>query len=74
MKTPIGTARVYKTPPIVLLRLSREDWEQYMAYITAWQAKRGYLRFGRFKTKKKIFREKWQRELDEKELEYLNDL
>ena len=27
MKTPIGTARVYKIPFITKLRLLREDWE-----------------------------------------------
>ena len=40
----------------------------------AWQAKRGYLRFGKSKIKEEIPREKWQRELDEEELEYLSDL
>jgi len=31
-----------------------------MAYITAWKAKKGYLKFGRPKTKEKIPKEKWQ--------------
>jgi len=33
MKTPIRTAKVYKTPPITKPRLLRKDWEQYMARI-----------------------------------------
>ena len=60
MKTPIGTARVYKTPLIVLLRLPGENQEQYIAHITAQQAKRGYLRSKRSKTKGEIPKEKWQ--------------
>jgi len=35
MKTPIGTARVYETPPMILPRLPREDWEWYIVCITA---------------------------------------
>jgi len=42
------------------LRLLGEDWEHYIAYITAWQAKRGYPRFRGSKTKEKTFKEKWQ--------------
>ena len=60
IKMPIRIARVYKTSFIMKLRLPRENWEQYIAYIIAWQAKRGYLRFGRPKTKGEIPREKWQ--------------
>ena len=74
MKTPIGTARVYKTPPMTKLRLLGENWERYIARITAWQAKRGYLRFKKAKTRDEIPREKWQQELDEEELEYLSNL
>ena len=59
MKTPIGTVRVYKISFMTKLRLPREDWERYIACIIAWQAKRGYLRFGRTKTKGEIPREKW---------------
>ena len=47
-----------KTLFIVLLRLLGEDWEQYIAYIIAWQAKRGYLRFGGSKTKDETPKEK----------------
>ena len=54
-------------------RLPREDWERYIAYIMAWQAKKGYLRFRKAKTRDKIPREKWQKELDKKELKYLNN-
>src|SRR6266702_1518116 len=36
IKTPIRTARVYKIPFIIKLRLLGKDWEQYMIYITAW--------------------------------------
>ena len=60
MKTPIGTARVYETLFMTKLRLPGEDWEQYIACITAWQAKRGYIRFGRTKTREETPREKWQ--------------
>jgi len=35
IKTPIGIARVYKTPPITKLRLPGEDWERYVVYIIA---------------------------------------
>ena len=42
------------------LRLPKKDQEQYITYIIAWQAKRGYLRFGRPKTKEKTFKEKQQ--------------
>ena len=54
-------------------RLLREDWEHYIAYIMAWQAKKGYLRFRKAKTKDETLREKWQWELDKKELEYLSN-
>ena len=74
MKTPIRTTRVYKIPPMTKPRLLKEDWERYIAHITAWQAKRGYLRFRGSKTKEEIPREKWQQELDKEELEYLSDL
>ena len=36
MKTPVGIARVYKTPFMTKLRLLREDWERYMVCIIAW--------------------------------------
>ena len=42
------------------LRLLGKDQEQYIVYIIAQQAKRGYLRFRRSKTKGEIPREKWQ--------------
>ena len=61
-------------PPMTALRLLREDWEQYMACIMVWQAKRGYLRFRRAKTKEKTLREKWQQELDKEEPEYPSNL
>ena len=60
MKTPIGTVKVCETPFMMKLRLPGEDWEHYIARITAWQAKRGYPRFGKAKTKDKTPREKWQ--------------
>ena len=59
MKTPIGIVKVYKTLFMMELRLLREDWERYMVYIIAWQAKRGYLRFRKDKTRDKTLREKW---------------
>ena len=74
MKMLIGTAKVYKILFIMRLRLLKEDWEWYMVCIIAWQAKWGYLRFGRTKTKEETPREKWQWELDKEELEYLSDL
>ena len=58
MRTLIGIARVYKIFFIIKLRLPGEDQEQYMAYIIAWQAKRGYLRFRGSKTKEKTLKEK----------------
>ncbi len=58
MKTPIGTARVYKISFMTKPRLPKENWERYIAYIIAWQAKRGYPRFKRSKTKEKTLREK----------------
>ena len=70
IKTPIGTVKVYKTPPMTELRLPGEDWEHYMARITAWQAKRGYPRFGKAKTRDETLKEKWQQELNKKEPEY----
>ena len=73
IKTLIGIAKVYKTHFMTKPRLLKEDWEQYIAYITAQQAKRGYLRFKKAKTKEKTPREKWQQELDKEELEYLNN-
>ena len=60
MKTPIGTVKVYKTFSMTEPRLPGEDWEWYMVCITAWQAKRGYLRFGRTKTREETPKEKWQ--------------
>ena len=60
MKTLIGIVKVCETPFMTKPRLLREDWEQYITYIIKWQAKRGYLRFGRSKTRDKILREKWQ--------------
>ncbi len=59
IKTPIGTARVYNTFFITKPKLPKKDWEWYIIYITAQQAKRGYLRFRKSKTKEKILREKW---------------
>ena len=59
---------------MIKLRLLREDWEQYIVHITAWQAKRGYLRFRKSKTRGETPREKWQKELDEEELEHPSDL
>ncbi len=44
-----------------------------MVYIIAQQAKRGYLRFGKSKTKGETPKEKWQKELDKEELEYLSN-
>ena len=41
-------------------RLPEKDWERYIVYITAWQAKRGYPRFRGSKTKEEIPKEKWQ--------------
>ncbi len=73
MKTLIETAKVYKTLFMTKPRLLKENWEHYIACITAWQAKRGYPRFGKAKTKDKTPREKWQQELDKEELEYLNN-
>ena len=55
----IRIIKVYKTPFMIKLRLLEKDWEQYMAYIIAWQAKRGYLRFRRSKIKGETPREKW---------------
>ena len=60
IKTPIGIVRVYEISFMTKPRLLKEDWERYIMYIIAWQAKRGYLRFGGSKTKEEIPREKWQ--------------
>ena len=60
MKTPIGTIKVYEIFSMTKPRLPGKDWEYYMACITAWQAKRGYLRFGGSKTKEETLKEKWQ--------------
>ena len=49
---------MYETPFMTKLRLLGEDWEYYIVYIITWQAKRGYLRFRGFKTKKETLREK----------------
>ena len=57
MRTLVRIARVYSTP-LTVPRLPGEDWERYMARITAWQANRGYLRFKRSKTKKETPKEK----------------
>jgi len=41
----------------------------------AWQAKKGYLRFRKsLRTKEKILKEKWQKELDKEKPKYLDDL
>ena len=56
----IGTVKVHKIFFIIKPRLLGEDWEWYIACITVWQAKRGYLRFRGPKTKEEIPKEKWQ--------------
>ena len=73
MKILIRTVKVYKTLFMTKLRLLRENWEWYMVYITAQQAKRGYLRFRRPKTKEETPKKKWQKELDKEELKYPSD-
>ena len=59
IKTLIRTVKVYKTPLIIKPRLLGKDWEHYMVCITAQQAKRGYLRFGKAKTKEETLKKKW---------------